>query len=68
MVEKLRQFVDAIKDEAAVLESNLTLEQDPIKSAEIRGRLEAVRAHGIQLGGIIEAEHDEWHALYKEIS
>lgn len=68
MIEKLRQLVESIKDEAAALERELAACTEEVKSAELRGKLEAVRKHSYQVGGIIEAERDEWDKLYKEMT
>lgn len=68
MIEKLRQLVESIKDEAATLEAELVVCKDNIRSAELRGKLDTVRRYSYQVGGIIESERDEWNLLYREIT
>ena len=71
MIEKLQQLAAAIKDEVADIEQQLMkpeVAQDAVRSAELRATVQAVRRYAILLGGIVEAEADEWVAFNRELS
>lgn len=62
MVEKLKQLVEAYKDEYATLDASSPVRgRDPI----VEAKKDVVRRHAIQLQGVIEGECTEYVDLVK---
>lgn len=68
MVEKLKQLVDAYKDEYATLQRDLeNARQSGVDNLEriVQSQMNVVRRHAIQLQGVIEGESAEYIELVK---
>lgn len=68
MVEKLKQLVAAYQDQFAALKKDLEAAKQSgtdVNERIINAKMDVVRAHAIQLQGVIEGECGEWVELVK---